>query len=287
MSPNLRIGVAIPAYRDPDRLRCCLNAIAAIDREWLSSVTVVDDSGDGAVAEALHDEFNQVNWIVEGTNRGFIPTANRAVRECNADIVLLLNDDVELRRDPRTRALELFNSTRLFALSLRSVTVTGQTREGAKRIVWRFGIARVLHNEKDQKPLSNDCSPTDYAVGGHALFRREVFLELGGFDSLFQPFYWEDADLSARAEARGLQVLYLADSEVFHNDIGAIKTTHAESSIRRTVLRNRLLYSYRHAFGAQRLLLPLAITYKRIVAAFRGDTTMAAAIQDYYTSRRS
>ncbi|MBK6766091.1 MAG: glycosyltransferase [bacterium] len=280
------IGIAIPAYRNPERLRRCLSSIADVDSRWLSLTTVVDDSGDGAVAAVLRSEFPQVKWIINDTNEGFIPSANLAVRESAAPIVLLLNDDVELRCDPRGRATELFQDPKLFALSLRSVDAAGKTREGAKRRVWRAGIARVLHAQKDQRPARDGCVESDYAVGGHALFRRSQFLELGGFDSLFQPFYWEDVDLSARAVARGWRVLYLADSEVFHNDLGAIRSTQDAASIRRTVWRNRLAFSFRHARGVQKFLLPFAIVFQRVAAALRADYMLSAAISDFLRSRR-
>lgn len=287
VNSTLTFGIAIPAYRNPERLRKCLNAIAVIDSTWLAQATIVDDSGDGSVAIALRQDFPQVNWIVNETNQGFIPSANRAVSECRSDIVLLLNDDVELHRDPRSRAAELFMDQSLFALSLRSVKATGETREGGKRVVWRGGIARVLHNEKDQYPPQGDSASTDYAVGGHALFRRSMFLALGGFDARFKPFYWEDADLSARAARTGLRILYLADSEVFHNDAGAIKSTHAAESIRRTILRNRLLYSSRHAAGVQRLLFPVGLAFLWMKAALTPDKSMSAAITDFFHTRRS
>src|SRR5207249_955437 len=55
-----------------------------------------------------------------------------------------------------------------------------------------------------------------FASGGSAMFDRRRFLELGGFDPLFAPFYLEDVELSYRAWKRGLTVAYEPRSAVRH-----------------------------------------------------------------------
>lgn len=72
------------------------------------------------------------------------------------------------------------------------------------------------------------------------MFDRERFLQLGGFDELLSPFYWEDVDLSYRAWKRGFTVLYEPRSVARHrvsSTIGKLK----RSRVRRIEQRNRLL----------------------------------------------
>lgn len=277
------IGVAIPAYRNAERLRRCLNSIKSIDSSWLASTTVVDDSGDGSVAATLRAEFDLVSWIVHERNQGFVEAANRSVRSNSATFILLLNDDAEILIDPRSRARDLFLDPKLFAISLRSVNEHGETREGAKRLVWRAGIAKILHNPKDQVEITDGVSSTAYAVGGHAIFRRSTFEELGGFDSLFFPFYWEDVDLSFRARASKYEVVYLSESAILHSEHGAIKSSHESSEIRRATWRNRLLFSNRHAQGFQRILLPIGVLWHQIIATINADVALGAAITEVRT----
>lgn len=281
------IGIAIPAYRNPDRLRRCLNSIARLDRTWLAKTTVVDDSGDRSVASALSDEFENVKWIIHEQNKGFAASANRAIQESQTAFVLLLNDDVELQQDPRQRAAGLFENSKLFAVSLRSVNERGKTREGAKRLAWRGGIAKILHNPQDQEKVADGVSNTAYAVGGHAIYRRSAFIDLGGFDSLFHPFYWEDVDLSCRAKDRGLTVLYFEESAVLHSEYGAIKSTHDTLSIRRAVWRNRLLFSYRYARKLQRCLFPIGVLWHDIVSRVKRDRALQNAIADFKILRNN
>lgn len=241
-----RIGLAIPAYRNADRLRRALEAVRAASPTLLNRAVVVDDSGDGQVADRLRDDFPMVRWIVHPENRGFGAAATRAVVECPADVVVLLNDDTELLADPVPRLTSMFQRRDLFAVTFRSVDESGRFREGAKRLVWPFGLPRIRHNERDQRPAIDGLLPSDYAVGGHAAFHREMFADLEGFDPLFEPFYWEDVDLARRAVARGRQIAYEPSIVVRHAADGAIRTSHDAVRIRRITQCNRVLFGWRH-----------------------------------------
>ena len=70
-----------------------------------------------------------------------------------------------------------------------------------------------------------------FTGGGSSAFDRRKFLELGGFDHLYRPFYYEDTDLGFMAWKRGWKVLYEPGSIVFHEHRGTIgKKFSPESS---------------------------------------------------------
>jgi GT2 family glycosyltransferase len=75
---------------------------------------------------------------------------------------------------------------------------------------------------------------------------RERFLELGGFDSLFAPFYLEDVELSYRAWKRGLRVGYAPDALARHQFSSTIGKRSAPSRIRQISQRNRLYLNWIH-----------------------------------------
>lgn len=275
------IAIAIPAYRNAERLKRCLKSIKKLDEHWLNDVYVTDDSGDGQVAIALREEFPQVHWIINEHNEGFATSANKAVMSCPTEIALLLNDDIVLTEDPRTRLRELFSNSELFAVSLKSIDTEGKFREGAKKLVWRFGIAKILHNAGDQCELIEGVSQTSYAVGGHAAYKVSSFKSLSGFDVAFNPFYWEDVDLCARARKRGMCVLYASELSVLHSNDGAIKSTNSISAIRRATWRNRLLFSSRHASGLQRVLFRLGVLWHACHARMQNDRDKLLAITEF------
>ncbi len=285
MSAPLSIGVAIPAYNNVDSLRRCLQSLARFVPDAV--VVVVDDSGSGKIAQALQPEFPGVCWKIHDTNRGFGRSATTAVAECPADIVILLNDDVELLIDPCPALLAAFADPALFAVTFHSQTATGEFREGAKRLVWPLGFPRILHNERDQRPAYGGVQPSDYAVGGHAAYRRERFHDLGGFDSLFDPFYWEDVDLCQRARRRDWPTIYLPSIEVRHDEHGAIRSSFDATYIREITLRNRLLFAWRHLPAHLWPLHALALGYELLASALSRDRIFLRAFSDARARRRA
>ncbi|MCC6477107.1 glycosyltransferase [bacterium] len=277
---KMEIGIAIPAYKNPNRLRRALASIRDMDAAWLSKVTVTDDSGDGSVANALTTEFPTVTFLIHDKNLGFAEAANRAVRENKCPIVVLLNDDAELIADPRAHLAQAFESTTLFTVGLESVDESGLLREGAKRVVWRLGVARVLHNQNDQVRSNDWLKPSSYAVGGHAAYRREMFDELHGFSEVYAPFYWEDVDICARANARGLQTRFLPFPCVRHSRDGAIRATTQLEEICRITLRNRFLFSMIHAIGVQRVSQPMGFLIREWTARVARDAITLDALRE-------
>ena len=271
----LSVGVSVPTYTNVEMLRRCLLTCRTHLPEDTPMV-VVDDSGNGSTVAALHAEFPAVTWIVHERNLGFGPSANEAVMSNPADVVILLNDDVELLSSPVESLRRAFADHSFFAVTFRSLNENGEFREGAKRLVWRLGYPKILHNVRDQAVPHDGLQASSYAVGGHAAFLRETFAALGGFDPLFEPFYWEDVDLSVRAAQQGWTCVYLPDCAVRHAGPSSIRESQLSRFIRQTTLRNRILFAWRHATPAQRKWLGFSLWWQRLM----GDRTF----QDAYRS---
>jgi GT2 family glycosyltransferase len=82
-----------------------------------------------------------------------------------------------------------------------------------------------------------------FAGGGSSMFDRLKFLEIGGFDDLLAPTYWEDVDISYRAWKRGLSILYEPQSVVHHRVSSTMRKVN-QRKLRRIQQRNRLIYHW-------------------------------------------
>jgi GT2 family glycosyltransferase len=113
-----------------------------------------------------------------------------------------------------------------------------------------------------------------YAVGGTLLFDRARFLELGGFDELFAPFYFEDNDLCWRAARRGWATLAVPAAVVEHHHRGTIGGLMSEDRRRVAVERGELLFNWKH-LDAEDLPEHLAQLYRRALDAYLTDDRAA------------
>jgi GT2 family glycosyltransferase len=195
----------------------------------------------------------------------------------SSDIVILLNDDILLESIQIDLLCARFEDPSVFAVTFQSLDEIGQFREGAKRLVWKLGFPTILHNPKDQLKQHGSYQRSAYAVGGHCAFRKSYFAELKGFDSFYDPFYWEDVDLAMRARERGWVTIYASECRVIHALEGAIRTHSDVRSIREITLRNRLLFAKRHCPARLRPLLALNIRLRQLQSGLTGDHLFPAA----------
>jgi GT2 family glycosyltransferase len=79
---------------------------------------------------------------------------------------------------------------------------------------WRGQTKPVGSGELDQGQYDTSCCCIPF--GGATLVRADVFLELGGFDPIFDPYGPEDLDFSLRARKAGYYGLYVPEAVVLH-----------------------------------------------------------------------
>lgn len=214
-------------------------------------VIVVDDaSSDGSVA-FLEREHPEVRVVRHERNRGFGEACGSGVAEAVHPLVALLNSDVHVAPDflaPLVDAFEEDPDT--FAASPLVFDPDGSLA-GYTLSVPYLRRGKVRFRERDASLLlRGEPAPgpwyTFYPAGGAVMVDRARFLEIGGFDPLFHPFYYEDLDLAFRAWRRGWCCRVVPESRLVH----AAGSTIARSFPKREVLvirrRNRLLFLWKN-----------------------------------------
>ena len=79
--------------------------------------------------------------------------------------------------------------------------------------------------------------------------RTNHFRSLGGFDPLFSPFYWEDADLGWRGWQNGLKSMALKSFEVLHDHSPSIGANFKAKYVRMIAVRNLFYFNWRSLWG--------------------------------------
>ncbi|HEY7475081.1 MAG TPA: glycosyltransferase family 2 protein [Vicinamibacterales bacterium] len=217
-------------------------------------VVVVDDGSTDDSVEWLTRQARAsavpLRVIANDANLGFGAACNRGVKEARHRRVFLLNNDVALGTDAITRLAAHFTepdaADPLFAVHCRVLDFDSGAVAGAgQRGSFRRGFIRV-HESYSPPATAPGPWPSIFASGGSSMVDRERFLELGGFDSLFAPFYLEDVELSYRAWKRGLRVGYAPDALARHQFSSTIGKRSAPSRIRQISQRNRLYLNWIH-----------------------------------------
>jgi GT2 family glycosyltransferase len=170
-------------------------------------IIIVDDgSWDGSV-NFLKKNFPDVRLFKHTVNRGFSAAVNTGARSARGDLILLINNDVIPERDFLVKALPDFEDESVFAVSLH------ERGFGFAKGTFAEGYIKLAMGGEE-----NEIHPSFYVSGGSGIFRRSIWMELGGMDEkLLSPFYWEDIDLCYRASKRGYKLLWEPGCIVEHH----------------------------------------------------------------------
>jgi GT2 family glycosyltransferase len=167
------------------------------------------------------------------------------------EIVILLNTDVEVRKDFIAPLVEALEAKDVFAAGCLALDEDGlMVNENLKIPYLHFGklkYKKLRHMDLDQFRIHiPGALPTLFATGGFMALKRTLFFALEGFDPLYEPFYYEDADLCYRAWKRGYRVLFEPNSVVIHRHTGSILLHHDARRVARIKERNRFLLLWKN-----------------------------------------
>lgn len=210
------ISVVIPTYNGIRYLSDCLDSLRNQIR-MPDDIILVDDGSSDGTDSFVSNSYPEVNLICLESNRGFAAAVNEGIRQAGGNYIALLNNDTRaapqwlselektLDEHPSTGSC---SSKMLFADRpniINSIGI-GFTRAGTA-----FDVGEGQEDgEKFQHPR-----PIFGACAGAAMYRRKLFDDVGLLDEDFFMWY-EDVDLSFRAQLAGYGCQYVPTAVVYH-----------------------------------------------------------------------
>ena len=139
---------------------------------------------------------------------------------------------------------------------------TGRTRGAIER-----GWLKLAHIEPSRDERALALVPTFWAGGGSAAFDRRIYLAIGGFDTLYDPFYMEDTGLSYQGWRRGFRLMFTSRAAVLHEHRGTSRKVFGYDYIDNVIRRNQHLFLWRN------------VTDPRLTAAVIGGLPFAMLLR--------
>lgn len=231
------ITVVIPTYKNKQELVKNLTHNMKYLKKY--QIIIVNDNPDDRLEDDLAG-FANVTLLNNEMNLGFGSTVNKGIKHAKSKYILLLNSDVLLHDTSFEKTLKQFEeNAKLFAISFMQQE-RDNTLIGKNRIYWNEGMFN--HSRANNiKPGLNG-----WAEGGSCLIDRKKFISLGGFDSLYSPFYWEDIDLSYRAWKAGYEVLFNPSIVVLHYHETTIGKYFNKNFIKKIAYRNQFIFIWKN-----------------------------------------
>ncbi|MEK7577145.1 MAG: glycosyltransferase [Patescibacteria group bacterium] len=263
------VSIVLPNWNGEVLLAKNLPAVIAASKG--AQIIVADDASTDESIAMIKMNFPQITIVSNKKQQGFSSNINSGVKKATGEIVVLLNTDVRPKEDFLDALLPHFDDETVFAVGCleQSHEKNGMVERGRGLSRWEKGY--FIHSKG-----AIISGATAWVSGGSGAYRKSIWNELGGMDPLFNPFYWEDIDLSYTARKAGYQTLFEPKSIVghFHHQ-GKIKTSFSPNAVKQIVYRNQFEFIWKNASDSRVLLAHAVWTPIRLLqAVLRGDFMM-------------
>jgi len=236
-----------------------------------AEIIIADDGSKDGSVEYVRQTYPKIRVIESSMNTGFSGNVNRGVAAARGEIVLLLNTDVRPEKNFLGPLLKHFTDPNISAVGCLELShePNGIVRRGRGKARWIKGF--FIHERGDVRAYD-----TAWVSGGSAAFRRSVWNELGGMDEMYNPFYWEDIDLSYQMLKAGYGIKFEPKSIVHHfHDEGTIKSDIPKSRIQTIAMRNQFMFHWKNVSSPSLVVAHLFWMPVRIIQSLvRGDVSM-------------
>lgn len=241
----MNVSVVIPTYNGKELLQKHLPAVLA-SLKASDEVIIVDDASTDNTVEFLKEKYPHIIIVLHEKNMRFAVSCNDGVRRASNDICVLLNNDVSPTKEFLKPLLKHFDDDLVFAV--------GCLEENDHHIVSGRALGKFTRGMLIHKRAENqEKTTTLWASGGSMACRKNIWLKIGGMDSLFAPAYWEDIDLSYRAMKMGYGVSFEPNAKVFHHHETTNKSVLGSNNLSIISYRNMFIFYWKNITDIQLL----------------------------------
>ncbi len=246
------VSIIIVNYNTSRLVLDCIDSVYKHTQGIDFEVLVADNhSSDAQVAMLRGDDRFTLLPLEE--NLGFGRANNRAAQMAKGDRLFLLNPDTVLLNDAVTILADymqahpqvgicggnLYDANRQPTHSYHRIapSILSEMDFATGQIYRRLRYGRSAQFNHTGAPLK-----VEMITGADLMIRREVWLQLQGFDEAFF-MYCEDADLCRRCLSKGYEVVSVPDARIQHLEGQSFRETEAHC---RRILDGRFIYFRKH-----------------------------------------
>lgn len=241
------LSILIPNYNGKKLLEEYLpyTIIAAKNSNLTYEIIVVDDASSDDSVSFLMSKYPEIILQVNTQNQGFSKTCNVGIQIAKNQLLLILNSDIKLSPNFFKGLLKYFDIPSTFGVMSHIKDQNNLSHIERAQTLTKFGF------KMNRKPVHSDYSkdklyPTIFLSGANALVDLDKIKKIGGFNELFSPYYFEDADLSIRAWRMGWKCYFDNFSTCEHLGSFTIKNSAKSKKIKTVYYRNKFIINALH-----------------------------------------
>ena len=217
----MKLSVVIVSYNVRNYLEQCLQSVQRALEGIEGEVFVVDNHSDDDSVVTVREKYPWVRLIENQENLGFSKANNQAIRQSQADYVLLLNPDTVVAEDTLRGVLTFMDEhPKAGGAGVMMCYEDGSRAPESRRALptpWVAALKMLGFTKRyymSHLPWDQPCR-IEVISGAFCLLRHEALKTIGLLDEDFF-MYGEDIDLSYRLLKGGWENLYLPYSIIHY-----------------------------------------------------------------------
>ncbi len=226
-------SIVIPTFNNLSLTQLCLQSLSRAQTALKFEVIVVDNASTDGTSEFLRqqEEAGRLRLLGNASNQGFARACNQGAAAALGKHVLFLNNDTRVTPGWLEAMIEAGNRPRVGIVGAKLLYTDNRIQHAG--IGFIHGVPDHLHRyAAADAPEVNRFRELDMVTGACLLVRRELFLQLAGFDEVFRNGV-EDIDLCLRARTAGWKVAYEPKAVVYHLEgLSAGRFNHVRENLR-------------------------------------------------------
>jgi GT2 family glycosyltransferase len=260
------ITLAILNYNGVELLESYLPMLQYSSEKYPFDILVIDNGSTDLSVDFIREWYPEISVLELSKNYGFAGGYNKGLAEIETPYIALLNSDVLVTEnwlDPIMEHLNTFPETGAVQPEILSIEnkqkyeYAGASGGYLDILGYPFCRGRLFDSIEAVEGQYHHAAEIFWASGAAMVIRKNVFSDLGGFDSGFFA-HQEEIDLSWRLHRAGYNIFCLPESRVYHLGGGTLDYVNPRKDFLN--FRNNLyMLAKNESFARLAWLIPLRL----------------------------
>ncbi len=253
---NKKVSFIISNFNGEKIISLCLPSIIE-ELEKGDEIIFADDCSSDKSCEIVKNIYPNIKIIKTPKNLGYAGNNNNAVKYAKNEILFFINNDAFIEKGVTKKLKKLLLSNeKIFAVSpiIYDAKDKNKIYFAPTYVKWKKGLIKIAI-DKDFHKQNFDVIQSFTLCGCAFMCRKNDFLKLGGFDEIYNPFYFEDSDLFFKARCAGFDNLCTKEAKVYHYSGWTIFKEYEYLAAKVITVRNRYIFHWKN--------LPISLLIKK------------------------
>lgn len=213
------ITIIVPAYNAEKTIRKCIESFLGIDYPKYD-IIIIDDGSTDKTLEII-SEYKDKLTIIRNQHSGPSKCRNDAAKISKVGFLAFTDSDCVVDKNWLNELIKGFVNEKIVGvggvqLSPQDETKFGRSVQSFFELTGFLG-GYIKHNEYPESSIEDQnlrIREVSHNPSCNAMYRKDIFLEVGGFDETLWPS--EDVDLDYRLKKKGYKFMFNPEAIVYH-----------------------------------------------------------------------